>query len=85
MALIINNLPGDNVDWPTIISSTGAVIVGVVAILASFTQLRKTLNAKKEEEKRGDVYKKLNEFYGPLLQLRKKSNLLIEESHPLAQ
>ena len=39
----------------------------------------KNLNSKKEEEERKEIYKKLNEFYGPLLQLRLKSNALYEK------
>lgn len=76
MDFFINNPSESSFDWPTIISSTGAVLVGVVAIYYSYRQFTKTLLSKKDEEKRQDIYKKLNEFYGPLLQLRKKSNIL---------
>ncbi len=75
---ISSNLESSH-DWGTIISSSGAVLVGVLAIWFSYRQFKKTLDAKKEEERRQDTYQKLNEFYGPLLQLRKKSNLLYEK------
>jgi hypothetical protein len=39
----------------------------------------KTLNSKKTEERKNEIYKKLNEFYGPFYQLRSKSKLLYIE------
>ena len=35
-----------------------------------------TLHSKRIEEKKNEIYKKLNELYGPLYQLRSKSQLL---------
>lgn len=35
-----------------------------------------TLRSKRIEEKKNEIYKKLNEFYGPFYQLRSKSQLL---------
>lgn len=35
-----------------------------------------TLHSKRIEEKKDEIYKKLNEFYGPFYQLRAKSQLL---------
>ena len=48
-------------------------------MVVSYLQYTGSLNAKKEEEERADIHKRLNEFYGPLLQLRKKSNLLYQK------
>lgn len=76
MDFFINNPTASSLNWPSIISSTGAVLVGIIAIYYSYRQFSKTIKSKIEEEKRQDIYKQLNEFYGPLLQLRKKSNLL---------
>ena len=66
-------------DWTTVISSSGAVAIGILALLYSNRQSKNALNAKKDEEKRIDINRKLNEFYGPLYQLRKKSNLIYEK------
>lgn len=79
MGFFINNTSDSGTDWAAIISSFSAVIVGIVAIYYSYRQFTRTLEEKKEEERRKDIYTKLNEFYGPLLQLRKKSNLLYEK------
>ncbi|NEU09377.1 hypothetical protein GZH53_13715 [Flavihumibacter sp. R14] len=79
MVFFINNPDISNFDWATWVSSVGAILVGLGAIYFSYLQFKNTLRAKKDEEKRGDIYKKLDEFYGPLLQLRNKSNLLYEK------
>ncbi len=67
---------GGTTDWPTIISSIGAITIGIIALFISGYQSKKSLDSKKEEEERAEIHKKLDEFYGPLLQLRMKSNLL---------
>lgn len=69
------------------IKDIGPIIVGILALFFAYLQNNKTLaaaaaqntrtlNAKALEEKRNEIYKKLNEFYGPIIQLRKKSHLL---------
>lgn len=68
-----------SIDWPTIISSAGAIIVGVLALWFSHKQTEITLEAKKQDEERAQIRKKLDELYGPLLQLRMKSNLLYQK------
>lgn len=71
-------------DWGKFLISMGPVLVGILAIVFTNVQTNKNLNSKKVEEKRQEIYKKLNDFYGPLLQLRKKSNRLYQkfsESH----
>jgi len=76
---IIDYGGGDSTDWASVIASSGAVAVGLLALWYSNIQSNKALNAKKEEEKRIEIQTKLNEFYGPLYQLRKKSNLIYNE------
>jgi hypothetical protein len=68
-----------SIDWPTIIASAGAIAVGVIAIIFSFFQFKKSLEAEKMREERKEIHKKLDEFYGPLLQLRMKSNKLYQK------
>jgi len=58
------------------LNSFGPVIVGVVAIFFTYLQFKKTLDARKREEEIREIDNKLNSFYGPLIQLRKKSYLL---------
>lgn len=65
-------------DWKVIISSLGAVFVGSLAIIISYFLSKKTLNARKREEEIKGISQKLNEFYGPLLQLRMKSNKIYQ-------
>lgn len=62
--------------WLALLSSFGPIIVGLAGIYFGFKQYKKTLDSKSQENERDEIYKKLNDFYGPLLQLRKKSELL---------
>ncbi|MBK8489228.1 MAG: hypothetical protein IPL48_15750 [Bacteroidetes bacterium] len=68
----------------------GPVIISALALFLSYFLTKKTLNVQKEQtqrtldaqkdvEARLLIRKKLDEFYGPLLQLRKKSNLLYKK------
>jgi hypothetical protein len=72
------------------IQDLGPVIISVIALVTSFyltkntldvqkEQTQKTLDAQKDVESRLLIRKKLDEFYGPLLQQRKKSNLLYQK------
>lgn len=72
------------------IQDLGPVIISAIALIVSYILTKRTLaaqekqtkmtfDAQKDTEARQEIYKKLNEFYGPLLQLRKKSNLLYEK------
>lgn len=65
-------------EWTNFVASAGAVLIGILAIVFSYFQLLKTLRSKKIEDERNEIYKKMNEFYGPLIQLRKKSYLLYQ-------
>ncbi len=66
-------------DWIGLITSLGSIVVGAVAVLISFIVSRQSFKEKKLEEQRLQLNKKLNEFYGPLYQLRKKSNILYKK------
>ena len=81
MELLCNNcgIEQASTNWPAIISSFGAIAIGIIALFVSGYQSNKNLTAKKEEEERSEIHKKLNEFYGPLLQLRMKSNLIYQK------
>lgn len=60
---------------PLLSGLVGALIGGGVA----FINTRLTVKSKRVEESKNEIYKKLNEFYGPLVQLRAKSNLLYQK------
>ena len=62
------------VSW--VFSVLGPILVGLAGLWIGYRQYKKTLEARLKELERNEIYKKLNEFYGPLLQLRKRSNLL---------
>lgn len=68
-----------SISWPTVIASLGAVATGIVAIIYSNYQSKRNLIELRLKEKREGIQRKLDEFYGPLLQLRKKSNLIYEK------
>ncbi|MDP2089500.1 MAG: hypothetical protein Q8J84_08885 [Flavobacteriaceae bacterium] len=72
------------------IQDLGPTIVSLLAILATFFVTRQTLksqsaqnikalNAQKDLEARQIIQKKLDEFYGPLIQQRMKSTKLYEK------
>lgn len=63
-------------DWIQFWSNTGIAVIGVLAIIFAYLQYRHGQSIAKRKEKRQDIHKKLNEFYGPFLQLRKKSDIL---------
>ncbi|WP_159798932.1 hypothetical protein [Flavobacterium sp. MK4S-17] len=79
---VINNFNEPSkipLDWLSYVKDLGPIIIGLLALWFSYIQIMKTLKAKKEDEERAEIRKKLDELYGPLLQLRKKSNLLYEK------
>ena len=72
------------------IQDLGPTIVSIIAVLATLcvtnktlksqaSQNLKTLNAQKDIETRQSIQKKLNEFYGPLIQQRIKSSKLYDK------
>lgn len=65
-------------DWIQFIANAGIILVGLGSVLFSYLIFKKTLKAEQRKEKRDDIRKKLDEFYGPFLQLRKKSDILYD-------
>lgn len=72
------------------IQDLGPVIISAIALGVTYFLTKRTLNvqlkqtkmtfdAQKDTEARQEIYKKLNDFYGPLLQLRHESNKLYEK------
>lgn len=61
-----------------LIKAWGPVIVGIGSIVFGYYLNCRTLESKTKEEQRDEINKKLNEFYGPLTQLRGKSKLLYD-------
>lgn len=58
------------------IKDLGPVIVGLFGLFLGYHYNNKLLDSKNTEEKRKYIHKQLNEFYGPLQQLRNKSKHL---------
>jgi hypothetical protein len=72
------------------IQDLGPVIISAIALIVSYFLTKKTLvaqekqtkmtfDAQKDSEARQEIYKKLNDFYGPLLQIRQESNQLYQK------
>ncbi|MEM9299099.1 MAG: hypothetical protein AAGA64_12020 [Bacteroidota bacterium] len=57
----------------------GPIIVGVIAIVSSQILNRRGLKHDKYSVERNEIYKKLNEFYGPFMQLRHKSKIFYKK------
>lgn len=77
--LCYNNIsPELEFDYIQFIANLGIIIVGLAAVIFSYFQFKKSLEAEKRREKREEIRKKLDEFYGPFLQLRKKSDILYD-------
>lgn len=57
-------------------ANIGIILVGIFAIVFSYFQFIKSIDVEKRRERRIDIRRKLDEFYGPFLQLRKKSDIL---------
>lgn len=69
-----------------ILVSLGPIIIGILSIVLSYSYNRKlfgynekALYQKSLEDEKKEIYKKLNDFYGPFLQLRRKSALLYDQ------
>lgn len=85
----INDVESSLNIWKFILD-LGPTVVSIIAVLATLwvtnktlksqsAQNLKTLNAQKDIEARQLIIKKLNEFYGPLIQQRIKSSKLYEK------
>ncbi len=75
MALLVYNW--DNF-WNYLLQ-IAPILIGVGALGLSFYQINRSERLKKDESKRDEIYKKLNNFYGPYYQLRRKSNILYKK------
>lgn len=63
----------NNFEW---IKAWGPIIVGILSVLAALFANWRLLKSKSREEERNEINKKLSEFYGTFIQLRKKSVML---------
>lgn len=80
MALFLcNQIPPTGIDYNKLIVSYLPLIAGILTLAITLVVNNKNINSQKEADERKEIYKKLNEFYGPLLQLRLKSNLLYKK------
>jgi hypothetical protein len=79
-----------SIDFWTFFKDLGPTIVSFIAVLATFLVTKatlksqseqniKVLNAQKDIESRQMIQRKLDEFYGPLIQQRMKSTKLYEK------
>ncbi|MEM6734567.1 MAG: hypothetical protein AAF620_00735 [Bacteroidota bacterium] len=69
----------ENFDWLDYLINISPIIIGILALIFSWYQLKSSERQKKEENQRNEIYKKLNNFYGPYIQLRKKSFILYQK------
>ena len=90
MVLLHCNSVSSSSNFISIVKDLGPVIISAIALIFSYfltkrtlkTQLKQTkmtFDAQKDTEARREIYKKLNDFYGPLLQIRQESNKLYEK------
>lgn len=63
-------------DWLTFLKDIAPIAIGLLAILISWLQIKSSERQRKEEHQREDINKRINDFYGPYIQLRKKSHIL---------
>ena len=62
--------------WIGYIQILGPMLVGLAGVALAFYTSYMTLKTKKHDDERNEIYKKLNDFYGPFEQLRMKSRRL---------
>jgi len=60
-------------NWIEYLKIFGPIIVGLLSVILAFTMNIITLNNKKREDKIESIKKKIDEFYSPFDQYRKKS------------
>jgi hypothetical protein len=89
MVLLVCN-SDDSFSFVKFLQDSGPVIISGIALIISYCltritlknqekQTKMTFDAQKDTEARQEIYKKLNAFYGPLLQLRQESNQLYQK------
>jgi hypothetical protein len=79
MIIFCCNIVKDTKDWTPLIASIGSILIGILVIIFGYYFNMKALNSRKTEDEIISIRKKLDEFYGPLLHLRKKSFILYEK------
>lgn len=60
------------------IKDLGPTLVGLTALGLGYCYNKKLLKSKNTDERRKEIHKQLNEFYGPLQQMRNKSKHLYD-------
>lgn len=65
-------------NWIQFTATLGTILVGMVSLYFSYRMNKKILLKKGQEDEQKEIYKKLNEFYGPLSLLRGKSKRMYE-------
>jgi hypothetical protein len=66
-------MENSQISWIEYIQILGPILVGLAGVLLAFYVNYQALISKKREDERNEIYKKINEFYSPFEQLRKKS------------
>lgn len=59
--------------WLVYLQIIGPIFIGLVGVLLAFYTSVMAIKNKQHDDERAEIYKKLNEFYSPFEQLRKKS------------
>lgn len=75
----LNNKEVNSFDFWDYIIKISPIVIGVGALFFSWYQIQSSEKQKKEENQRNEIYKKLNNFYGPYIHLRKKSFILYQK------
>jgi len=60
-------------NWIQFFATCGVILIGVISAVITYQMGKKTLMKKSLEDEQKEIYKKLNDFYGPLGLLRGKS------------
>ncbi|MCZ4409097.1 hypothetical protein O3Q51_09770 [Cryomorphaceae bacterium 1068] len=71
--------PEESFDWVGLLPALVTFLIGIGGYVLAYMQISKPLKAAKNERELRSVSKKLNEFYAPFYQLRKKSYALYVE------
>ena len=58
------------------IVALGSLLIALISVIVNFLIVRGQQRSKNLEARRAEIYKKLNSFYGPMMQLRHKSKQL---------
>ena len=77
--LILCQAEADSFDWLDYLINIAPIAIGLGALFFSWYQLKSIEKQKKDENRRNEIYKKLNSFYGPYIHLRKKSYILYQK------